>query len=196
MSGAFPLTNADSVNLRSLSPTRVSVSHSQKRVARSSLSHRWAIKLGFSNRTMAEYRQIEAFMDAQHGQAETFTVVPPLAPLGSWVGTPVVDLASQTGYSLNLRGFTASQTGVIKAGDVFKCANSAKVYRATADCNSDSSGKCTVTLNCQLVSSPSDGEVITYSSVPFTVASTLDNVETAITANMIGNMTVELIEAP
>ena len=196
MSGSFPLTNADSVSLRGISPTRVSVSHSQKRMARSSLSHRWSIKIGFSNRTMAEYRQIEGFMDARRGQYDSFTVVPPLAPLGSWAGTPVVDLGSQAGYTLNLRGFTPSQSKVIKVGDVFKTSNIAKVYRATADADSDVAGKCTVSLCCQLVASPIDGEAIIFNNVPFTVASTSDNVETAITANMIGNMTIELIEAP
>jgi hypothetical protein len=196
MSGVFPLTNADSFTLRSVSPARVSVSHSQKRVARSTLSHRWHIKVGFSNRSAAEYRQIEGFMDAQHGQAETFTIVLPPDPLGTWLGAPVVNGAAQTGYTLNLRGFTANQTGVIKSGDIFKSANVAKVYRAAADANSDAGGLVAVTLNCQIVASPADGEAITYSDVPFTVANTSDNVETAYAAAMIGSMGLDLIEVP
>lgn len=196
MSGVFPSISPNSVSLRGISPTRVSVSHSQKRAARSSLSHRWSIKLSFANRSVSEYRQIEGFMDAQHGQAETFTIVLPGSPQGTWLGSPVVDGAAQTGYTLNLRGFTASQTGVIKAGDIFKTANVAKVYRAVADANSSAGGLVAVTLNCQLVASPADGETITFSSVPFTVASTSDNVESAYAAAMIGSMSVELIEAP
>jgi hypothetical protein len=194
MSGVFPLTNADAFHLASLSQTRISVAHSQKRVARSSLSHRWSIKLGYNNRSAAEYRQIEAFMDAQHGRAETFTVVLPITPQGTWLGSPAVNGAAQTGYTLNLRGFTASQTGVVKTGDLFKSANVSKVYRAVADANSDGTGLCAVTLNCQLVASPADGEAITFSSVPFTVASTSDNVETSYAAAMIGSMALELVE--
>jgi len=196
MSGAFPLGSPNSINLRSVSPTRVSVSHSQKRQTRSSLSHRWAIKLNFANRIPFEYRQIEGFMDAQHGQAETFTIVLPLYPLGTWLGSPVVNGAAQTGYTLNLRGFTASQMGVIKSGDIFKSANVAKVYRAVADANSDAGGLVAVTLNCQLVASPADGEAITFSSVPFTVANTSDNVETALAAAIVGSMGLDLIEVP
>lgn len=196
MSGVFPLTNADSIGLRSNSTTRVSVAHSKKRQARSALAHRWSIKLNFSNRSVDEYRQIEGFMDAQHGQAETFTVVMPITPLGTWPGSPVVNGAAQTGYTLNLRGFTASQTGVIKQGDILKSANVAKVYRATADANSDAGGLVAVTLNCQLVTSPADGEAIVSSNVPFTVANTTDVIETALAAALIGSMGIDLIEVP
>lgn len=196
MSGVFPLSTADSISLRGVSPSRVSVSHSQKRQVRSTGSHRWAIQMSFKNRSLSEYRQLEAFMDAQHGQAETFTIVVPATQQGSWVGAPVVDGASQTGFTLNLRGFTASQTGVVKAGDIFKTANIAKVYRAVADANSDAGGLVAVTLNAQLITSPADGEGIVHSDVPFTVSSNSDNVETAYAAAMIGSMSIDLIEVP
>lgn len=196
MSGVFPSVSPTSVSLRSNSTTRVSVSHSKKRQARSALAHRWSIKLNFANRITSEYHQIEGFMDAQHGQAETFTLILPLVPLGTWPGSPVVNGAAQTGYTLNLRGFTASQTGVIKAGDILKSANVAKVYRATADANSNATGLVAVILNCQLVASPADGEAITFSSVPFTVANTSDIIETAIAAALIGSMGIDLIEVP
>ena len=39
------------------------------------------------------------------------------APRGIATGTPVVDGASQTGITLNTRGWTASQTGIMKSGD-------------------------------------------------------------------------------
>lgn len=42
----------------------------------------------------------------------------PTHTTGTFAGTALVDGASQTGSSINLKGFTALQTGVLKAGDI------------------------------------------------------------------------------
>jgi len=59
-----------------------------------------------------------------------------LAANGAGGGTPLVDGGSQSGTSLNTDGWSASVTGVIKAGDCFTIANVDVLFRATADANS------------------------------------------------------------
>lgn len=198
MSGTFPSVLPAQVILRSITPTRVSVAHSMKRIARSRGAHRWGIRLSFNPMSRSSWSQVQGFMAAQRGQWDTFTLV--LAgytvPQGTWPGSPVVDVAGQSGLTLNLRGFTASQTGVVKSGDLFKIANDAKVYMATADANSDGAGKAAVSINTPLCASPADGAVITSSNVPFTVAATADSFENALHPGMIGQIDLDLIEVP
>jgi len=57
--------------------------------------------------------------------------------LGVGTGTPLVKDANQTGKSLITDGWTASQTGILKAGDLITLASIPWVFEVTADCNSD-----------------------------------------------------------
>lgn len=66
--------------------------------------------------------------------------------LGIGTGTPLVKGASQVGTALATDGWTASQTGILKAGDLITLANIAWVFEVTADCNSDGSGNATVPI--------------------------------------------------
>lgn len=184
MSGTFPSTPLPSAaTLRSTAPTRVSQSHSMKRNVRSRAAQRFAAQLEWRNRTRTEMAAIIAFVEQQRGQYGNFLLALPgyTAPLGSWVGSPVVDGASQTGYTLNLRGFTATQTGVAKAGDLIRIgATDLKVYRIAADADSDGAGLATVTLVQALMASPADAAAITSSNVQFTMACASDMAEVGI----------------
>ena len=121
--------------------------------------------------TRAEFAPIYAFIIAQRGRYESFTLVPPVVgnPQGSAGGTPLVNGGSQTGRSLVTDGWTVSTT-IFKAGDYLKLAGNDKVYMITADVSSDGSGNATISIEPALVSSPADNAVVTYTSVPFTVA--------------------------
>lgn len=79
--------------------------------------------------------------------------------IGTLVGTPVVDGAGQTGSSLNVRGLTASSTGVYKAGDnitlnVTYAVNSVsgdtlsdlRQFTILNDVNSDGAGKAALNI--------------------------------------------------
>lgn len=88
-----------------------------------------------------------AFFMSLNGMQGTFLLGDPLAtsPRGVGTGTPLVNGASQTGNSLITDGWTASQTGILKAGDYFQLGSglSSKLYKILADANSDGSGNAT-----------------------------------------------------
>ncbi|MDY7002151.1 MAG: hypothetical protein SVS15_10280, partial [Thermodesulfobacteriota bacterium] len=136
MSGTFPTSPAlAGLKITSNTPTFVSTAHSLKRQVRSRGGHRWLIEGEYPPMTRDEFAPVYAFAVAQRGQYETFTFVLPglKTPQGSIPGTPVVDGADQTGRSIDTKGWTASQSGILKAGDYIKFNGHAKVYMVTQD---------------------------------------------------------------
>lgn len=89
-----------------------------------------------------------------------------LAPRGVGTGTPLVNGGSQTGYDLVTDGWTAGQTGIMKAGDWLQLGSgsTARLYKVMVDANSDGSGNATLTLWPRLRSSPADNAAIIVSS--------------------------------
>ena len=172
MSGTFPSSPAfQSLNIQSIQPTFISRAISGRRQARQIGGQFWKMTATFPPMTRAEFAPIYAFIIAQRGRYESFTLVPPVVgnPQGSAGGTPLVNGGSQTGRSLVTDGWTVS-TAIFKAGDYLKLAGNDKVYMITADVSSDGSGNATISIEPALVSSPADNAVVTYTSVPFTVA--------------------------
>jgi hypothetical protein len=197
MSGALPTTPAPaSATLGSVQPTRVSQAHSLKRQARTRGAQRWTLHFAWAPLKRAEFAALHAFLLSQRGQADSFTTLLPghTAPQGSWAGAPVVNGAGQSGRSVSLRGFTASQAGVAKAGDLLKFAGHSKVYMVTADAASNGSGIAAVSIEPALISGPADGEAITSSNVPFTVALAGDNLDVALSPGVLYDLEVDLVE--
>ena len=176
--GALPLSTMlpSSVSLGSVQPTRVSVSHSMKRQARTGNAQRWGITLGWESAPRVVYSKFYAFLLGQRGQADTFTTTLPgsTAPQGTWAGTPVVAGAAQTGRVVNLSGFTANQANAVRAGDLMQFAGSTKVYMATADAASSGTGTASVSIEPALVVSPANLAAVTVNNVTFTVALSSD----------------------
>lgn len=85
---------------------------------------------------------------------------------GIATGTPLVNGASQTGNELLTDGWTANQTGILKAGDYIQLgsAASSRLHKVLEDVNSNASGQATLTLFPALRSSPSDNAAITVSN--------------------------------
>ena len=196
MSALPTIINPTSVTLSAVQPTRISVSHSLKRQARSSNAHRWTLKFSYTLLPRAYLTQFYAFLLNLRGQADTFTTVLPghTAPQGSWAGSAVVNGASQTGATVNLGGFTASQTGIVKAGDLLQFAGHTKVYMATADANSDGSGHAAVSIRPALMVSPANSEAVTSSNVAFTVALASDSMDTSIQAGPLYALNIDMVE--
>lgn len=197
MSGTLPTTlKPAQATLKSTQPTRVSVSHSLKRQARTDGVQRWSIRLQWPPMLRVHLGELFAFLLSQRGQADTFTTTlqGQTAPQGSWAGSPVVNGASQTGSTVALSGFTASQTNVVKAGDLLKFAGHTKVYMATADASSNASGQASVAIMPALVTSPANGEAVVSSNVPFTVALTSDNLETSMQPGVVYGLAIDLVE--
>ena len=173
MSGTFPTSPAfQSLNIKSIQPTLISRTISGRRQARQIGGQLWKMTATFPPMTRAQFAPIYAFIVAQRGRYESFSLVPPVVgnPQGSAAGTPLVNGASQTGRSLETDGWTQN-TAIFKAGDYLKLAGNDKVYMVTADATTAvSSSALTLTIEPALVASPANDEVIIHESIPFTVA--------------------------
>lgn len=200
MSGTYPTSpRPDNVRITSITPTMVSVAHSLKRQVRTRGAHRWRIDLEYSELRRDEMAPLWAFLVAQRGQYETFTIVPAghETPLGALGGTPLVNGAVAAGLrSVPIDGLDTSITGWLKAGDFLRFDNHTKVYMLTADASSDGSGEATLTIEPALRSALADNEPVTVSSVPFTVALAQDNQEVPFRGGLRYQLNVPLIEAP
>lgn len=195
--GAMPtVLNPSQIVLRSMQPTRVSVAHSLKRQARTRGPQRWGIRKSWQQMPRAIFMQYYAFLVGQRGQADTFTCVmeDQVTPQGTWLGTPVVNGAGQTGRTVALRGLTASQATAAKAGDLLKFAGHTKVYMVTANAASDGSGLANVVIEPALIASIADGEGLVTSSVPFTVALASDSLDTSISPGVFYSLEIDLVE--
>jgi len=196
--GVLPLSlqGPNSAKLTTIQPTRVSVSHSMKRQARTSNAQRWGLQFSWNAASRAVFMQFYAFLLSQRGQADTFTTTMPghTAPQGTWAGAPVVAGASQTGRTVNLSGFTASQTGIAKAGDLVQFAGSTKVYMVTADANSSGTGTATISIEPALVASPANLAAVATSNIAFTVALASDTVDTALGAGDTYSWSIAMVE--
>lgn len=197
MSGTMPTVQLPaSATLTSFQPTRVSESHSLKRQARTSGAQRWAIAFQWAPMARSIFMQFFAFFTAQRGQADSFTctLAGHTAPLGTWAGAPVVNGAGQTGRVVNLLGFTASQTGICKAGDIFKFSSHSKVYMVTADATSTAGGLVALSIEPALIASPANAEALVTSNVPFTVARVSDTLDMALTPGLLTPLAVTVVE--
>ena len=198
MSGSFPLTPSPSgIKIQSLQPTRVSLSHNLRRSVRTTGAQRWLVTADWVGLTRAQFAPIQAFVIAQRGQTDSFTMVLPghKQPQGVATGTPLVNGAAQSGRALATKGWSASVTGLLKAGDFIGIAGQTKVYMVTADASSDASGNATLTIEPGLMSSPADGAALVVRNVPFTLALAGDSVEMAVSPPVIYNFSLPLVEA-
>lgn len=199
MSGTFPnFPLPVEISIVSLSPTRVSISHSLKRHIRSTFSHRWGMELRYDNLERDSFAPLFAFAVDQDGQAETFDYVPPVYsnPRGSITGAaPLVNGADQTGSTINIDGATPSITGILMAGDFIKFQGDLKVYMVTADVDSDGFGEMTIPIKPRLQLSPSDDSSIIFEDIIFNMALTEDTVSLLVRSPFISEgFTVGMIE--
>ncbi len=197
MSGTYPATPVfNSASLGSISPSLVSHAANMRRQARKFGGHAWTFRASYPPMTRAVFAPVMAFVMAQRGEFESFTIVLPelSTPQGDVSGSsPLVNGASQSGGSLITDGWQAS-TLVFKAGDVFRLAGNPKVYMVTADETSDGSGNLTLSFIPDLVASPAENEVLTVSAVPFTMALTNEVQEFAVSTALHYRYEVGLVE--
>jgi hypothetical protein len=118
--------------------------------------------------TRASAEEWIAFMLSLNGMQGTFLLGDPLGTTarGIKTGTPLVNGASQTGSSLITDGWTASQTGILKAGDYIQLGSgsSSKLYKILADKNSDGSGNATFDIFPAINTAVADNAAITIAS--------------------------------
>jgi hypothetical protein len=137
-----------------------------------------------------EFGPVLAFVMAQRGMAETFTIVLPeiSSKHGNASGTVVAAVGAAIGAtSISVSGLS----GTLKAGDLIKFANHSKVYMIM----SDLTGAGTLSFQPGLVASVGTSEQITYDNVPVTARIANDVQEMSVGADLYYSYEVDMIEA-
>jgi len=128
----------------------------------------WEFDCKLTPMVRADAEKWVSFMISLNGMQGTFLLGDPLGATARGVasGTPLVKGASQTGNSLITDGWTASQTGILKAGDYFQLGSgsSSKLYKVLADANSDGSGDATFDIWPSINTAVADNSALTISS--------------------------------
>jgi len=117
---------------------------------------------------------------------------------GSGAGSPKVNGPGQSGTSLMTYGWTASEAGVMKAGDCFTVAGLTVLFRVTADASADGSGLATLSIAPPIIagSSPTNSGVLTIASASVTAVILDYDGASAGPSEYIGGLSVTFQEAP
>lgn len=129
---------------------------------------RWAAEITLPRMKRDKAAPWIAFFLKLNGRRGTFLLGDPDAtsPQGIATGTPLVKGASQTGKTLDTDGWTASKTGILKAGDYIQLGSgsSSRLHMVVTDADSDASGNATLDIWPNLRTSPADNAAIVTSS--------------------------------
>jgi hypothetical protein len=173
MSGQFPTSpNFRSLNFKDNRPTLVNQTLSGRKQVRQIGSQYFSFTVQMPPLQQEKAQEVFAFLQKQKGSFEDFTIVAPLDNLGAGkaeTDIQVVGAHTSGDASIVLDGFTASQTGALKAGDLIKFANHSKVYMVRDTADSLSAGEMTLTIEPNLVASLADNEAVTVNKPSFTV---------------------------
>jgi hypothetical protein len=125
----------------------------------------WEMQCALPTMPRAQAEAWISFLLSLRGRSGTFLMGDrtAAAPRGIATGTPVVDGAGQTGKILNVKGWTPSQVGILKAGDYFQVGvgAAARLYKNLTDVNSDGAGKTALDVFPQVRDLPADLTAIT-----------------------------------
>jgi len=174
MAITYPLSLPDATSYRSARMTArsvVGITRSPFTGSQQVQKHQgqwWEFEAALAPMARASAEGWIAFLLSLNGQQGTFLLGDPLGSTvrGVGTGTPLVKGASQTGNSLITDGWTASQTGILKAGDYFQLGSgsSSKLYKVLADANSDGSGDATFDIWPSINTAVADNSALTISS--------------------------------
>lgn len=187
------------VMITSWSPTFISRSHSMvtQRRRRGAAIQRWKIAYRYATLTHEDAMRLSGFINAQRGQYEAFTIYLPTAisPRGTWAGSPVADGAAAVGQStVAIRGLDDGATG--ERGDFLKFSGHTKVYQLldSFEATGSPSGEVSITITPSLITSVSDAETVTVSSVPFNVILEDDEQSVSFSPGVFGTLELNMIE--
>ena len=165
MSGTYPITQSfNAVGFTSVFYNLSSTSLSGRTQVRNIGGQRFEFTATYPTLTRSEFAPIAAFIMAQRGMAEEFTIVLPeiSSKSGNATGTVRTNAAESIGQtSISIDGLS----GTLKAGDMIKFATHNKVYMIV----SDRAGNGQLTIQPSLISAVPNNTIITYDDVPFTV---------------------------
>lgn len=173
MSGQFPTDpNFRSLNFKDNRPTLLNQTLSGRKQVRQIGAQYFSFTVAMPPLQQEKAQEIFAFLQKQKGSFENFTIVAPLDNLGagkSETDIQVVGAHTSGDASIALDGFTANQTGALKAGDLIKFANHSKVYMVQSDIDSSGGGALTVLISPNLVTALTDNVAVTVNKPSFTV---------------------------
>ena len=165
MSGTYPITQSfNAVGFTSVFYNLSSTSLSGRTQVRNIGGQRFEFTATYPTLTRSEFAPIAAFIMAQRGMAEEFTIVLPEISYksGNATGTVRTDGVEAIGQtSISIDGLS----GTLKAGDMIKFSTHNKVYMIV----SDRAGNGQLTIQPSLISAVPNNTIITYDDVPFTV---------------------------
>lgn len=170
MTISFPLSLPTVVSFRnfSLAPQNAqarSVSpYSLKEQVYNHSGEKWRIQASYPPLTPTQAKEVIGFLVSLRAGVGTFLAGDPKmgSPIGSALGSPNVNGAGQIGTALNTAGWSASQTGVLKRGDLFQLEN--YLYMVLQDANSNGSGQATFDIFPRLRTSPANGAALTLTN--------------------------------
>ena len=151
MSGQFPTNpNFRSLNFKDNRPTLLNQTLSGRKQVRQIGSQYFSFTVQMPPLQQEKSQEVFAFLQKQKGSFEDFTIAAPLDNLGAVrleTDIQVVGAHTSGDASIALDGFSASQTGALKAGDLIKFANHSKVYMVRDTADSLSAGEMTLTIS-------------------------------------------------
>ena len=165
----FPSIGIKSVNIRAQTIVGASVSPftGQQQVYRHQ-GQWWEMEVTMPAMKRDEAEQVASFLLKMNGRYGTFLLGDKAntAPRGVGTGTPLVYGADQTGDQLITDGWTASTTGILKAGDWIQIGlgSASRLHKVLDDVNSDADGIATLNIFPNLRYSPADNLGITVNS--------------------------------
>lgn len=165
MSGTYPTTPSfSSVDFNSVYYNLSSTSVSGRTQVRNIGGQRFEFVASYPPLTKSEFAPVTAFIMAQRGMAETFTIVLPELSSKSGDATGLVKTSADEAIgqtTISIDGLSGS----LKAGDFLKFDNHSKVYMIVSDLTGSGSLSIQPALR---VAVPNDTAII-YDSVPFSV---------------------------
>ena len=173
MAGQFPTDpNFRSLNFKDNRPTLLNQTLSGRKQVRQIGAQYFSFTVAMPPLQQEKAQEVFAFLQKQKGSFEDFTIQAPLNNLGASkleTDIQVVGAHVSADASIALDGFTASQTGALKAGDLIKFANHSKVYMVQSDIDANSSGALTVLISPNLVTALTDNVAVIVNKPQFTV---------------------------
>jgi len=152
---------------------------------------RWMSEVTLAPMTMEQARPVLSWLeDVQaHGHFFTLGDVEAGTALGVATGAPVLDGANQTGSLLITRGWTASTTGILHAGDFIQIGDELK--RVVSEVNSDAGGEAEISVTPPLRGSFADGTSIHVSNTG-ALMRLVDNKQARYESGANGTVTIRL----
>lgn len=158
-------------------------------------SPRWRFSMEFPNLLEPDAALLQALLVQLRGSSGRFymhNMARPL-PRGAATGAPLVNGAGQAGTTLATDGWTASATGILKAGDFIGVNGELKMV--VADVSSNGAGEAAITFEPPLRASPADNAAITTTRPTATFMLDDDAMRWATRAPILTDFTLVATEA-